>query len=80
MKAIADGLEVRELRAIATSAVREADNGPAFCQAVLDGVGVPIEIISPEQEAHYAFRSAARHFPLNGGPAAIVDIATDTNK
>jgi exopolyphosphatase/guanosine-5'-triphosphate,3'-diphosphate pyrophosphatase len=74
MKAIADGLRVRELRAIATSAVREADNGSAFCQAVLDGVGVPIEIISPEQEAQYAFRSAARHFPLNGHPAAIVDI------
>ncbi len=74
MKAIADGLRVRDLRAIATSAVREADNGLNFCQDVLNGVGVSIEIITPEQEAQYAFRSAARHFPLNGHPAAIVDI------
>src|SRR5882724_8673022 len=32
MKAIADGFEVTELRAVATSAVREAENGKAFCR------------------------------------------------
>jgi exopolyphosphatase/guanosine-5'-triphosphate,3'-diphosphate pyrophosphatase len=74
MKAIADGLQVSRLRAIATSAVREASNGQDFCEEVLRRVGVAIEIVSPEEEAHLAFRSAARHFHLNGHPAAIVDI------
>src|SRR5256886_7700585 len=31
MKAIAEGFGVQDLRAIATSAVREASNGPEFC-------------------------------------------------
>src|SRR3954464_12000295 len=35
MKAIADGFQVTETRAIATSAVREAANGRAFCREVL---------------------------------------------
>src|SRR5213595_157280 len=34
MKPIAKGFEVAELRAVATSAVREASNGRAFCQDV----------------------------------------------
>ena len=59
MKAIADGLQVSRLRAIATSAVREAANGRDFCDEVLRRIGVEIEIISPEEEAQLAFRSAA---------------------
>jgi exopolyphosphatase/guanosine-5'-triphosphate,3'-diphosphate pyrophosphatase len=74
MKAIADGLQVSRLRAIATSAVREAANGREFCEQVLLRIGVEIEIISPEEEAQLAFRSAVRHFHLNGHPSAIVDI------
>jgi exopolyphosphatase/guanosine-5'-triphosphate,3'-diphosphate pyrophosphatase len=74
MKAIADGFEVSEIRAIATSAVREAVNGPAFCREVLRRLKVRIEVISGEEEAQLAFRSAARHFNLDSRSSAVVDI------
>jgi exopolyphosphatase/guanosine-5'-triphosphate,3'-diphosphate pyrophosphatase len=74
MKAIADGFEVTEIRAIATSAVREAANGRAFSREVLRRHKVRIEVISGEEEAQLAFRSAARHFNLEGRSSAVVDI------
>jgi exopolyphosphatase/guanosine-5'-triphosphate,3'-diphosphate pyrophosphatase len=74
MKAIADGFEVSELRAIATSAVRDAANGGAFCREVLRRHKIRIELICGEQEAQLAFRSAARHFNLEGRSSAVVDI------
>jgi exopolyphosphatase / guanosine-5'-triphosphate,3'-diphosphate pyrophosphatase len=74
MKAIADGFEVRETRAIATSAVREAANGRAFCREVLRRHKVRIDVISGEEEAQLAFGSASRHFNLEGRSTAVVDI------
>lgn len=74
MKAIADGFEVEQLRAIATSAVREAQNGRVFLREAWRRHRVRIEVISGDQEAQLAFRSASRHFNLEGRSAAIVDI------
>jgi exopolyphosphatase/guanosine-5'-triphosphate,3'-diphosphate pyrophosphatase len=74
MKAIADGFQVREIRAIATSAVREAGNGRAFCREALRRHHVQIDVISPEEEAELAFQSVLKHFNLDGRPAAVVDI------
>src|SRR4051812_43899916 len=39
MKQIAAGLQVRELRVIATCAVREAENGPEFCRRAKEEIG-----------------------------------------
>ena len=74
MKVIADGFMVAELRAVATSAVREASNGRAFCQEVRRRCGLRVEIITGEEEAQFALRSALRHFDLAGRSAAVVDI------
>jgi exopolyphosphatase/guanosine-5'-triphosphate,3'-diphosphate pyrophosphatase len=74
LKVIADGFMVAELRAVATSAVREASNGRAFCQEVRRRCGLRVEIISGEEEAQFALRSAMRHFDLAGRSVAIVDI------
>jgi exopolyphosphatase/guanosine-5'-triphosphate,3'-diphosphate pyrophosphatase len=74
MKAIADGFQVDELRAVATSAVREASNGRAFCREVRRRCGLAIEVISPEEEAQLALLSALRAFDLAGRSVGIVDI------
>lgn len=74
MKAIADGYRVDELRTIATSAVREAENGAELVEAARDRHGIEIEVIPADEEARLAFRSVQRHFPLDGAPTAIVDI------
>jgi exopolyphosphatase / guanosine-5'-triphosphate,3'-diphosphate pyrophosphatase len=74
MKAIADGFKISELRAIATSAVREAANGRSFIREVARQHKVTIEVISGEEEAQLAFRTASRHFDFQGRPTAVVDI------
>jgi exopolyphosphatase/guanosine-5'-triphosphate,3'-diphosphate pyrophosphatase len=74
MKAIAAGFGVTELRAIATSAVREASNGRDFVRDAWRRHRVRIEIVPPEEEARLAFRSVNRHFDLDDRLTAIVDI------
>lgn len=74
MKGIAEGYGVSVVRAIATSAVREAVNGPEFCEMVADEAGIDVEVVSPEEEARLAYRSAAYAFDLSSCNAAVVDI------
>ncbi len=74
MRAIADGMGVAELRAAATSAVREADNGAAFRREAWRRHRVRVEVISPEEEARLAFDSAMRRFNLEGRAVAVADI------
>ncbi len=74
MKAIAEGFQVTEMRAVATSAVRDAANGKAFTREVMRRHKIRIDTISGEEEAQLAFRSAARHFSLENRSTALVDI------
>jgi exopolyphosphatase / guanosine-5'-triphosphate,3'-diphosphate pyrophosphatase len=74
MKGIADGFKVSQTRAIATSAVREAANGRSFIREVSRQHKVRIDVISGEEEAQLAFRTATRHFDFHGRPTAVVDI------
>ncbi|HUL50720.1 MAG TPA: Ppx/GppA phosphatase family protein [Gemmatimonadales bacterium] len=74
MKAIAEGFGVQDLRAIATSAVREASNGREFCNEAWRRCRVRIEVVSPEEEAKLVFKSVARHYRLDDQLTAIVDI------
>src|SRR5256712_3665445 len=74
MKAIAEGFNARELRAIATSAVREAANGRDFVREAWRRCRVRIEIVPAEEEARLAFRSVSRHYDLSDRLTAIVDI------
>lgn len=69
MKAIADGFGVAEIRAIATSAVREAANGRGFIREVLKQHRLRIEVISGEEEAQLAFRSECASSLRPAGPA-----------
>lgn len=71
---IANGLGIENLRAIATCAVREASNGPEFCQLVKDQLGIELEVISSNKEARLAFHSVKRRFDLTGKNTLLVDI------
>lgn len=54
-KLISEIFEVKELRACATSAMREAENGSEVQQKILDETGVSIDIISGHEEAEIIF-------------------------
>jgi exopolyphosphatase/guanosine-5'-triphosphate,3'-diphosphate pyrophosphatase len=65
---------VERLRAVATSAVREAANGRAFVERARRETGLPIRIISGREEARLIFRAATHSLGLAGGPHLLVDV------
>jgi exopolyphosphatase/guanosine-5'-triphosphate,3'-diphosphate pyrophosphatase len=74
MKAIAEGFGVGDLRAIATSAVREAGNGRDFVREAWRRYRVRVEVVAGDEEARLAFRSVTRHYDLDDRLTSIVDI------
>ncbi len=74
MKAVAEGYHVAHLRAVGTSAVREAENGDEFVALIRKRAGVEIEPIDADTEARLAFSSVANAFDLSDARAAVVDI------
>ncbi len=71
---IAAGFQAESLRVIATCAIREAGNGPAFCQRIREEIGLEVEVISGEQEGRYAFSSVQHAFDLSGKNVIVADI------
>ena len=71
---IAAGYQVTALRTIATCAVREATNGPAFCRRVRDEVGLEVEVITAERDARLAFSSVQHAIDLTGRNVVVADI------
>ena len=58
--------DIDEVRAVATSAIRDAPNGDAVLQAILDG-GLPARVISGEEEARYGYLGAVNGTTLTNG-------------
>lgn len=71
---MARGYGVGAMRAIATSAVRDAKNGPAFCERVEAELGLQVEVISPREEGRLAFLSVSRAFDVSDKTIAVADI------
>ncbi len=55
-------LNVKHLRAVATSALREASNANFFIDQVFKETGITIEVISGEEEANLTLRGLLRSF------------------
>jgi len=72
------GYRVERVRAVATSALREASNSDSFVKEVLDNTGIPIEVIPGEKEAELTLKGVLLSLPdsVPGGPGSsfIVDI------
>ncbi|MCA2981035.1 MAG: Ppx/GppA family phosphatase [Myxococcaceae bacterium] len=69
----ARALGARAIAVTATSAARDAENGPEFLAAVQARAGLTVEILSGDDEARLAFASASSDF---GGkrPLVVLDI------
>lgn len=74
MRDVARRREVAHLAAVATAAVREAENGPAFARRAQQILGVPLDIIDPEREARLSYRSIAHHFRIDDRRTVVLDI------
>jgi exopolyphosphatase/guanosine-5'-triphosphate,3'-diphosphate pyrophosphatase len=71
---IAAGYGAGQIRAIGTSALRDAEDGPEFCDRVRKELKLSIEVISANEEARLAFLSVARAFDISGREVAVADI------
>ncbi len=84
-RAIAQVLGVKNIRAIATAAVRDAIDGPDFIARGEAACGTRIEILTGQQEAYFAAQGIAMGFvgadgiagDLGGGSLELIDIAGD---
>ncbi|MBE7179078.1 MAG: exopolyphosphatase, partial [Mucilaginibacter polytrichastri] len=73
-RSIIDLYPVDETVALATSAVRNAENGQQFCAEVLRETGISITTIDGETEAGYIFSGIALSGCMEESVGLIVDI------
>ena len=74
MVTLAKQLGAQRIEAVATSAVRDAQNAELFLARVKQTTGIKLRIISGDDEARLMFRSALAHFDLGEGRSVIMDI------
>ncbi len=74
MATLARQLGAQRVEAVATSAVREAENGTQFLDRVRRRTSMPVRVLRGDDEARLGFRSALAHFDLAVGRAVVVDI------
>ena len=60
--------------AFGTSAFRNASNGQAVAEKIQHQTGIPVNIISGDQEAEYIYRGVREAISLGDDPSLIVDI------
>jgi len=73
-RSLAEVRHVDRMRAVATSAVREAGNRDEFIARIERETGVNVEVISGREEAHLIYRAAQYALGLEGGPHLLVDM------
>jgi exopolyphosphatase/guanosine-5'-triphosphate,3'-diphosphate pyrophosphatase len=68
----ASGIARENVTAVATSAIRDAANGPEFIAKARQQTMLSIRVLSPEEEAHYAYLAAINSTTLVDG--AVLDL------
>lgn len=67
-------LGVQHVRAVATSAVREASNAEAFVKQVRAGAGLDLEVISGAEEARLVLAAIRHKISFEGRPWLFMDL------
>ncbi len=73
-KSIAVRHGVTRIRAVATSAVREAGNGGEFIQRIFDEIGLRVSVIPGREEARLIHLGVAQVEDLDGPPTLLLDV------
>lgn len=67
-------IPTHHITAIGTSAVRNASNASAFCQAILEATGITVEVISGDREAELIYEGVKQAMHLEQSPSLVIDI------
>jgi exopolyphosphatase/guanosine-5'-triphosphate,3'-diphosphate pyrophosphatase len=73
-------LGVEEVRAFATSAIRNAGNGKEFVEEVEKRFGFRVRVIPGEREAELIYKGVRQAVPLSGRKMMILDIGGGSNE
>jgi exopolyphosphatase/guanosine-5'-triphosphate,3'-diphosphate pyrophosphatase len=68
----ASGIELDDVRAVATSAIRDADNGAELLARVRELTNLEVRVLSTEEEAYFAYLAAVNSTTLSDG--AVLDL------
>jgi exopolyphosphatase/guanosine-5'-triphosphate,3'-diphosphate pyrophosphatase len=68
------GLNVEEIIAVGTSALRDARNSAAVCARFKEQLGLDVRVISGDEEAAYSFLAVQRGLPLKQQELLVVDV------
>ena len=71
---ISDIFEVNKMRAVATSAMRNAENGCQIVEDIRQGFGIDLEIISGEEEANLILGTFMLLDIAKGQPFVVIDV------
>jgi exopolyphosphatase / guanosine-5'-triphosphate,3'-diphosphate pyrophosphatase len=72
---VAREVGAHDVVAVATAAIRDAPNREQLCAAVEEAGGMPLEVLSGEEEARLSFVGAARTMASPGeGTMAVIDV------
>jgi len=74
IRELIDAHHINEIKAIATSAIRNASNGHAFIDALRTSAGINATIIDGDQEAEYIYYGVRQAIPIGDLPVLIMDI------
>lgn len=74
MRKLVEGLKVSEVEAVATSAIRNASNGPELVDELSSLLGREIRVISGQEEAELAAISALHNFEMGDKRHVMIDI------
>lgn len=69
-----EGVIPENIFATATSAVRNASNGEAFCEEIFQRTGILIKVISGEEEAALIYEGVKLGTPIGNDTSLIIDI------
>lgn len=73
-RSVLDRHKVQQVRAVATSAVRDAANRAEFLDAASEAIGAPVELLTPAAEAALSFRGATAGLEPAVGGWLVLDI------
>lgn len=65
---------VKNIKVVATSAVRDANNRRAFIEEVKKKTGLQVQVLSGEEEAKWTYKGALSVLPPTRSPNAVIDI------
>ena len=68
------GLNVEEIIAVGTSALRDARNSAAVCARFKEQLGLDVRVISGDEEAAYSFLAVQQGLPLKQQELLVIDV------